>query len=112
MKLLAFCVPEFDGASNCITPPPTVPVINDANTLDKIVQWGITVFIIVCVIIALFFLIWAGIKWTTSGGDKQKIASARQTLIYAIIGLFIIFLSFFIISIIGMFFGVDLITIP
>ena len=50
---------------------------------------------------ALFFIILSGIKLTTSGGDPKQIEGARQTLTYAIIGLLVILLSFFIINLIS-----------
>ena len=47
---------------------------------------------------ALFFVIFAGIKYIRSGGEEEKIKSARETLTYAIIGLVVIVLSFAIIN--------------
>ncbi len=62
------------------------------------------IFVLAGIIIALFFLVWGGISWITSGGDKQKINQARDKIFYAIIGLTIIFLSFFVINSIYYFF--------
>lgn len=67
------------------------------------------------VIVALFYLVWGGFKWLTSGGDKQAVTSAREHIVAAIIGLVIIFLSYFIINILLGFFGVgglNSITLP
>lgn len=74
----------------------------------KIIQNSLTVLMVITIILVLFFLIWAGIKWITSEGDKQKVQSARSTLTYAIIGLVIVFLSFFILSIFNFLFGINL----
>lgn len=38
-------------------------------------------------IAAILAIIWAGFKYITSGGDSNKIANAKSTLIYALIGL-------------------------
>lgn len=51
-------------------------------------------------VIALGYLIWGGIKWITSGGEKSGVEGARNHIIAAIIGLVVIFLSYFIINII------------
>lgn len=60
-------------------------------------------------VIAIFFLIWGGIKWITAGGDKTKVQAARDTIIGAIIGLIIVFASYFLISIVlSTFFGINL----
>ncbi len=58
-------------------------------------------------IIALFFIIWSGIQLIRSGGDQKQVQGARNTLTYAIIGLVLIFLSFFIINFISYLTGVD-----
>jgi len=50
---------------------------------------------------ALFFFIMAGIKFTRSGGDPKQVSEAQKTVTYAIIGLVIVLLSFFIINVIS-----------
>ncbi len=58
----------------------------------------ITLIFIIAIVIALIFLIWGGIRWILSGGDKGKVDTARQTIIAAVIGLVVIFLSYFILN--------------
>lgn len=57
---------------------------------------------------SLIFLMIGGIKWITSGGDKEGMAKAKNTVTYAIIGLALGLLSFVFISILGNFFGLNL----
>lgn len=64
----------------------------------------INLIFIIAVIAALLYLVFGGFKWLTSGGDKQSVASAREHIIAAIIGLVIIFLSYFILQIVVGFF--------
>jgi len=52
-------------------------------------------------IAALFFVLLAGFKFVTSGGDAKQVEEARKTLTYAIIGLIVILLSFAIINLIS-----------
>ena len=78
------------------------------NVVRTIIQWGITVLFVTATVLALIFLIWGGIQWITSSGDKAKIEGARKRIIFSIIGLVLVFLSFMIINIIGDFFKVDL----
>jgi len=80
----------------------------NANQIGPIVGAAVTFVLIVAVLIALFFLIFGGIRWITSGGDKAKVESARGTIIAAIIGLVIAFLAFFILSLALSFFGLSL----
>lgn len=56
---------------------------------------------------ALFLIIFSGIKFITSGGDPKQVEGARKTLTYAIMGLLVIFLSFFIINLISQTTGVS-----
>lgn len=52
-------------------------------------------------IAAVFFVLFAGIKFLTSGGDAKQVQGARQSLTYAIIGLIVILLSFAVINLIS-----------
>ena len=38
-------------------------------------------------VLSFIFLVIGGVKYTASGGDKAQVESARQTIIYAIVGL-------------------------
>ena len=49
-------------------------------------------------IVALFMIIFSGIKMIMSSGDPKQLDTARKTFGWAILGLFIILLSFFIIK--------------
>jgi len=86
----------------------------NANNIGAIVGAAVTFILIVAVLIALFFLIFGGVRWITSGGDKAKVESARGTIIAAIIGLVIAFLAFFVLSLALSFFGLSLtnLTLP
>lgn len=52
-------------------------------------------------VVALFFIVISGIKFITSGGDPKQVEGARKTLTWAIIGLVVVFLSFFIVKLIS-----------
>lgn len=49
-------------------------------------------------VIAVVMLIWGGLRYVISGGDSKKVTDAKNTVLYAIIGLIIAFLSFAIIN--------------
>ena len=49
-------------------------------------------------IIAVVMLIVGGIKYLLSGGDSKKVTDAKNTVLYAIIGLVVCFLSFAIVN--------------
>lgn len=47
--------------------------------------------------ISVIMLVWGGLRYILSGGDSKKITDAKNTILYAIIGLIIAFLSYAII---------------
>ncbi len=49
-------------------------------------------------IIAVVMLIIGGIKYVISGGDSKKVTDAKNTVLYAIIGLVVAFLAFAIVN--------------
>ena len=49
-------------------------------------------------IIAVVMLIIGGIKYVVSGGDSKKVTDAKNTVLYAIIGLVVAFLAFAIVN--------------
>jgi hypothetical protein len=73
--------------------------------LSNIIQWAITSLMIIATLLSISFLIFGGIKWTSSGGDKTALENARKMITWAIVGLVITFSSFLIITTVGQFFG-------
>lgn len=51
--------------------------------------------------VSVILLIYAGIRFVTSGGDPKQVQAARQIITYAIIGLVLVLASFGIIIFIG-----------
>ncbi len=49
-------------------------------------------------IISVIMLIWGGIRYVTSGGDAKKVTDAKNTVLYAIIGLIVAILSYAIVN--------------
>lgn len=78
------------------------------DTFGTIVSSLITLVLIIAVVISLFFLIYGGIKWVTSGGDKTGVESARNHIVAAIVGLAIALLAYLIINIVLNMFGISL----
>ncbi|MEK7551535.1 MAG: hypothetical protein AAB532_02955 [Patescibacteria group bacterium] len=72
--------------------------------LGVIIVGLINLIFILSVIVALLYLIWGGFKWLTSGGDKTAVQGAREHIVAAIVGLVIIFMSYFILNFIIQFF--------
>lgn len=105
---LAFAAPAFaDSVDPCPDGLGNLCDL-DSSQFGDIISTALNVIIVIAVIIAVFFLVWGGIKWITSGGDKAKVESARNTIIAGIIGLVFVFLAYFIISLVANIFGIDI----
>ena len=85
-------------------PPDKRPSICDDNSSDPnapnpiygqdgILTRAIEVLSIIAGIAAIFAIIFAGLKFATSQGDPSSVSTARQSLIYAIIGIVIVVVS-------------------
>lgn len=61
----------------------------------------ISAFLLFTGAVALFLIIYSGIRLVTSGGDPKQVEGARKIMNYAIIGAIIVLLSFAIIAFIG-----------
>lgn len=101
---IQLCPPEGDFSGLC----------GDASSIGPAIGSVVNFIFVVAIIIALIFLIYGGLKWLVSGGDKGKVEEARGTIIAAIIGLIIVFLSYVILNFVLTLFGVDLsnLTLP
>ncbi len=102
-------MPDFFGTSDWGT-----CVQNDIPTLAclwVVIQNVINAFTALAGVVALFLIVYSGIKFVTSGGDKEKLESAKKTLTFAIIGLIFIITSFLILKVIGDLTGVGFKTI-
>lgn len=49
-------------------------------------------------VVTVIVLIWGGLRYVLSGGDSKKVTDAKNTVLYAIIGLIISFLAFAIVN--------------
>lgn len=57
--------------------------------------------------ISLIFFIIGGIQFLVSSGDQKRVESAKKTMMFAIVGIVLIFLSFAIINFLADFTGVN-----
>lgn len=64
--------------------------------------------VVIAVVIALLYLLYGGVKWITSRGEKEQVEAARNHIIAAIVGLIVIFLALFIVTLVLGAFGLTL----
>lgn len=100
MKELSLQVPQY-----------TIQAPSDIHTFDlnNLLGVGITLLFVFSIILTLFFLIYGGISFITSAGDKQKVVAARQKLTFAVIGLIVVLSAYFIVNFVYGLFGLTFI---
>jgi len=65
----------------------------DNSTITNLLNKIVNIFTLVVGIIAVLMIIIGGFKYITSGGESSNISGAKNTIIYAIIGLVIVALA-------------------
>jgi hypothetical protein len=71
------------------------------TNVDSVFGWvgTVTTWILWAVgAVCVIFIIFGGIRYATSGGDSEKVKKAKDTLLYAIIGLAVALLASLIVS--------------
>jgi hypothetical protein len=61
---------------------------------NKLITDLVNIAFIIAIILVFFYLIWGGIEWITSGGEKGKTESARNKITAAVIGLIVLAAAF------------------
>lgn len=80
---------DLSGSSGCKVDSQGEDV-NSEEELNNLIQNIVNIFTIIVGIVAVIMIIVGGFNFITSGGDSSKVTSARNTIIYAIIGLVIV----------------------
>lgn len=73
--------------------------------LGQLISGTIGAVLIIASLAAFAYLIWGGVQWVTSGGDKAAVEAAQHRIQAALLGLFIVFASWAIMTVVGGFFG-------
>jgi hypothetical protein len=103
MDYLALTLP----GGQTVNPPSGIPTTSTVPA-GSVIAWALGILAAAGILAAIFFLVFGSIKWITSQGDKQKVQSARNTIVFAIIGLIIVLFALVIVGTIGNFLGFTL----
>lgn len=105
---------QFAFADTITLNPQNVVKANSVS-INSLVAFILNMLIVIAIVASLIFLIYGGIRWIISGGDKEKVETARKTVVSSIIGLVVVLLSWVIITITLQFLGLgnlSTLTIP
>ena len=65
----------------------------DTNSLQRLLTKIVNIISAIVGVVAVIMIIVGGFKYITSGGDSNNVSGAKNTIIYAIIGLVIVALA-------------------
>ena len=65
--------------------------------MERVIRMVLQVLSIVTGVAAVIMIIIGGFRYVTSGGDSSSISSAKNTIIYAIVGLIVVAFAQFIV---------------
>jgi hypothetical protein len=82
------------GASQASGGSVTCDSADNATTgIGNVAAHVVNIFSIIVGIVAVIMIIYGGFRYITSGGDSGSVGNAKNTLIYAIVGLIIVALA-------------------
>lgn len=81
------------------------------SQIGQLISAFVGMAIIIAALLAFIYLVWGGIEWITSGGDKAGMENARNRITNALIGLVIVVAAWAITVLIGKFFNIDIFNI-
>ena len=70
-----------------------------AANIGSIISTVLSFIMAIAALLVFMYLIWGGIQWITSGGDKGKTEEARNKITAAVIGLIVLAASYAILQI-------------
>lgn len=90
-----------DGIADCLASGSNLSLdgtcpetdITSSGDISDVATTVVNIISIVVGVIAVIMIIFGGAKYITSGGESGKITSAKNTIIYALIGLVVVALA-------------------
>ena len=94
------CLSQGSGLDASLSTGDCTPAATEEGSqkIQDIVTLIVNIFSVIVGIVAVIMIIYGGFKYITSGGDSGNITSAKNTIIYAIIGLVVVALAQFLVQ--------------
>ncbi|OGL30673.1 hypothetical protein A3F37_03555 [Candidatus Saccharibacteria bacterium RIFCSPHIGHO2_12_FULL_41_12] len=84
---------RFSGNANC------ADTTKDSSAkLDKLVTDIVNIFSVIVGVVAVIMIIYGGFRYIISGGDSSNVTNAKNTILYALVGLVVVALAQFIVK--------------
>ena len=95
---LAMDAPVFANAKSEVTSG--VSSVNDGNSTDlpSFITNIVNILLFLAGAVAVIVIIIGGIRYVMSGGDAGQVQSAKNTILYAVIGLIVVIMAYAIVN--------------
>jgi hypothetical protein len=81
------------GAQNLTVTANAIPCTEQDSGLQGIIRTVVNVLSVVVGVVAVIMIIIGGFRYITSGGKQESVTGAKNTILYAVIGLVIVALA-------------------
>ena len=83
--------------------------MNNTN-VGTLISGAVGVALLIAGILVFAMLVWGGVQWIMSGGDKAKTEEARNRITAALVGLAVVASAWAIMKLIEYFFGINVLS--
>ncbi len=90
--ILAAFFPQLASAQGLENP------LGNITSLEQLLTQVVRIFLGIMAFLATIMVIWGGFTLMTSGGNSEKVQKGKDTLVWALLGLAVVFLSWAIVK--------------
>ena len=98
--------PVLAQITNPVLPNSDTIANNPSNYVNNVIQTIITIFLIVAVVYFIWHIVMSAYHLISSNGDPKKYEEAQKSILYAFVGLIVVFAIFAILKFAGTIFGI------
>lgn len=111
-QLLSLKIPGSNGTPSMeILAPSNIPHGTD-DSITNLATLGVSMAMVIGIILTLAYLVYGGIYWIQSKGDKTKLDKARRILLYSILGLVVMSMALVVVNVLTTAIGLQGTTKP
>lgn len=82
--------------------------VDKIKNIGDLISAGIGASFLISFLLVFVMLVWGGIQWVTSGGDKENTQKARDRITHALVGVAIIAGAWALMKVVEFFFGISI----
>jgi len=98
------------AVDNAVPGTASLDPANHASGFGPLVGSIMSFIMLIAALLVFFYLIWGGIEWITSAGDKSKLEKARQRITGAVTGIIVLSAVTALFMIVQQFLGIQVFT--